>query len=321
MESIINKNASIIVPLLNEAEHIGGLLDSLSKQLYRPLQVVLVDGGSKDQTIEIVQKHGINSNRDIALTLLRENDYPGCPGTAHARNIGLMHSTGDYILLIDADFVLFDALFVSKVVTALEKHPSVSVRIEPIVDTFVERQVSIDDYTRKYHAIIHYYFSFRREIIGDLLFDQSLGFGEDYDFFYRIGVNPILIDAVIGRHYCHSLNEYAKQWIWYGKTLVPFLKKYFPKYDAIVTLGGGLLPLFLLAGAFLSGLLAQIEFSIVFILLYFAVVLLRFLLSPIKNLPRLAYLTFGTIFRSIFNLLGLLLYVTRNRDRKNHQRT
>jgi glycosyltransferase involved in cell wall biosynthesis len=47
---------SIIIPTLNEEENIERVIESVMAQDYRPLEVIIVDGGSKDGTLEIVER-------------------------------------------------------------------------------------------------------------------------------------------------------------------------------------------------------------------------------------------------------------------------
>ena len=82
---------SVIVPTLNEADHIGTLLDSLDAQSVPPLEVIVVDGGSVDATHEVARERG-------ARVLV-------CPGVREfpSRNLGASAARGDVLLFTGAD--------------------------------------------------------------------------------------------------------------------------------------------------------------------------------------------------------------------------
>jgi len=79
---------SIIIPALNEAEFIAGTLASIPKEA--GLEVIVVDGGSRDDTPDIAQSLG-------ALVLFSS------PGRARQMNLGAATSNGDILLFLHAD--------------------------------------------------------------------------------------------------------------------------------------------------------------------------------------------------------------------------
>lgn len=83
---------SVIIPTYNEAESIGKLLNHLKKYGdERLLECIVVDGGSEDQTVEIVQNHGIHCF----------NCNP--KGRSAQMNMGYRHSSGDLLYFVHAD--------------------------------------------------------------------------------------------------------------------------------------------------------------------------------------------------------------------------
>src|SRR5450759_2995021 len=82
-------SVTVVVPVLDEANRLPGLLDCLDRQSLRPVEVVIADGGSTDGTREIARSRGAR-----VVT-------GGRP--AHGRNAGAREATGDLILFLDAD--------------------------------------------------------------------------------------------------------------------------------------------------------------------------------------------------------------------------
>ena len=87
---------SIIVPTLNEEGYVGRLLESISRQTLSPEQVIVVDGGSSDATVQVVKGFG-------SVSLVH-----GEPPVAGQRNLGASEASAesDVLLFLDADVVL-----------------------------------------------------------------------------------------------------------------------------------------------------------------------------------------------------------------------
>jgi len=87
---------SIVIPTLNEARYIGKLLNSLYNQTYKDFEIIIIDGGSKDKTQQIVQKY---KNRGLRWFISKR-------GLTHSRNLGVKKSKHELILFLDADIIL-----------------------------------------------------------------------------------------------------------------------------------------------------------------------------------------------------------------------
>lgn len=90
---------SIIVPCYNAEAYLKECFESIKKQTYTDFEVIFVDDGSTDSTLEILEDFKKN-NQDIALTLYHE---PKNQGVSVARNTGLKLAKGEYITFVDAD--------------------------------------------------------------------------------------------------------------------------------------------------------------------------------------------------------------------------
>ena len=90
---------SVIIPAYNVERYIGKCIDSVVKQSYKDLEIIIVDDGSSDGTRDIICS---SAKADKRITpIYKENG-----GASSARNIGLEHATGEYVYFIDADDVL-----------------------------------------------------------------------------------------------------------------------------------------------------------------------------------------------------------------------
>ena len=96
-QSIVQRGlVTIIVPAFNSEKYIEKCLNSILRQTYQNLEVIVVDDGSTDGTAGIIR--GI-AGRDHRIRLLCEENR----GTSAARNYGLEEATGEYLTFVDSD--------------------------------------------------------------------------------------------------------------------------------------------------------------------------------------------------------------------------
>ncbi len=104
----MNKLVSVIIPAYNEEKLIADCLRSLNKQTYRPLEVIVVDDGSTDNTIQIV--------KNFKCKFLGQNHQ----GPGPARNLGASNAHGEILVFVDADMT-FEKNFIKDLVKPILK--------------------------------------------------------------------------------------------------------------------------------------------------------------------------------------------------------
>ena len=87
---------SLIIPCFNAAKTLPRTLNSVREQDYKNLEIIIVNDGSKDNTLEVATKYATIDPRIRLIT--QENS-----GVSVARNNGLRNATGEYIMFLDAD--------------------------------------------------------------------------------------------------------------------------------------------------------------------------------------------------------------------------
>jgi glycosyltransferase involved in cell wall biosynthesis len=110
---------SIIVPCYNQAIYLAECLDSVLEQQYAHWECLIVDDGSPDNTAEIARQYQEQDHR--FLYLVKENG-----GLPAARNYGIRHARGEYILPLDADDRIH-ADYLAEAVQVLEKNDDLDV--------------------------------------------------------------------------------------------------------------------------------------------------------------------------------------------------
>ena len=87
---------SLIVPIYNVANYLGLCLDSITKQTYSNIEILLINYGSSDGSKEICQEF-VNRDRRFHYFERENGDL------SDARNVGIIHSQGEFISFIDSD--------------------------------------------------------------------------------------------------------------------------------------------------------------------------------------------------------------------------
>lgn len=88
---------SVIIPTLNEDENLGRCIKSLSEQTRQDFEVIIVDGGSIDDTVDIADSNGF---KVIKVKKTRPHDV------STAKNLGAKYARGDILFFLDADMSL-----------------------------------------------------------------------------------------------------------------------------------------------------------------------------------------------------------------------
>lgn len=115
-----NKMVSIILPVFNAERFLSQCLDSILRQTYLDWELIAVDDGSKDGSMEILKSYEQRDNRIHIIS--KENE-----GVSIARNIALEHAHGDYIYFVDSDdIVMPEALMI--LVKAMESSKTTFVK-------------------------------------------------------------------------------------------------------------------------------------------------------------------------------------------------
>lgn len=210
----------VIIPTLNEEGNIGKLIDSIHETSFGETEIVVVDDGSRDKTIEIARQKN-------ALVLVNN---PGRQGPAFGWNKAAKITKQDILCILGADFLIEDKNFFRKASEAFEADNSVAaVRTSYTTkqETLIEKIV-----TKKQGEGFEPRF-IRRDVFLEIGGFPQIGFGEDVVFVQKLekychenGMKFLFLkDIFFSGHGVQTLGALYRQGFWYGKTSLLFLSK------------------------------------------------------------------------------------------------
>ncbi len=109
------KGLSVIMPVYNEAGCVSVMIDSIMAQDYADFELIIIDDGSTDGTVQVLEKYAARDGR-IRLVVQEENK-----GVSAARNLGLEFAEGKYVAFVDADDRIHPSMYRS-LIHVLEKY-------------------------------------------------------------------------------------------------------------------------------------------------------------------------------------------------------
>lgn len=177
---------SVIIPVYNTAKYLMECLDSVIAQTLEDLEIICVNDGSTDLSLEILKEF---ARKDSRIKLINQNNR----GVSAARNAGLKIATGKYVGFVDSDDTV-DAEFFKKLFTAAEEYKcglvfSNSFNTDPVekdkkYNILEILQIILPTYFQKdlYNCIWNKLYSNKIIKDNDLQFPLGLKLGEDAIF-------------------------------------------------------------------------------------------------------------------------------------------
>jgi len=243
---------SVIIPVFNAQVSIYSCLQCLLKQERMPDEILLVENGSTDRSVEIIEEF-INKNNDIPIRLLREEKK----GPGNARNKGIREAKGDIIAFTDSD-CMAEHRWIKNIEKAFNDHPgldAVGGVDEPLFPavSVIEKLLSVVwlpkiekmsyPLSDKKEKLFESYFistfncAYRKNIVDKINgFDGSFQkAGEDIDIYLRAidekaKILPWHPEIVICHQQRISFWAMIKKAFNYGESLAHIVKRHFNGY-------------------------------------------------------------------------------------------
>lgn len=214
------KLVSIVAPVYNGALYVARFIECLVNQTYKNWQLILVDDGSTDDTVDIISDYASRDGRIILVPRARE---PKCANTC--RNIGLEKAKGQYIVVFDSDDVVAPFCLKQRV-EYMESHPEIDYAtfkgqsavdqgpdLKPIGKYWGDEQV--DDVLANF-LLVKYPFAvwnniYKAERIKQIDWDERIYVYQDFDFIVSCILNGLKHSFALSEKpdyfYCLSHNN------------------------------------------------------------------------------------------------------------------
>ena len=217
-----NQLVSVVIPMFNREQTIERAIESVLKQTYSNLEVIVVDDGSSDRSVSIVQQL---TDERVRIYCLEHNS-----GAACARNEGIRHAKGDFIAFQDSDdewlenkleiqIKYMDKTGVDACFCPFWRFNNVTGWLVPNPEEYIYDKVEQD--LKKILAVNNTIGTptlvIRREVIESVgVFDASMPKMEDYEYILRIVKkfnmgfvpNPLVKTYVLGDSLNASVGDF-----------------------------------------------------------------------------------------------------------------
>lgn len=189
------KKISIIIPVYNAEKYIGACIDSILKQSFTNYEIIIINDGSDDNTIEICKKIKVeNPNKEIKI-INKKNE-----GSASARNVGLKLAQGELISFVDADdYICNDFLYIlyqyqekfnadivqCDFIRTNDKYPSSKLSSKKTVEKYTiksSKEMMIDFCNRKTYVktVVLWNKLFKKELFNNLIIKEGKAIDDEF---------------------------------------------------------------------------------------------------------------------------------------------
>ena len=203
---------SVVIPTYNYGHYISRSIDSVIEQTVPPVEIIIIDDGSTDNTEEIISKD-YNDHGKIKY-IKKKNGGP-----ASARNLGIENAAGEFVLLLDAD----DKLQPNTIELLTEKiemfpladmviggsfsvHPSRRKRYCPVPLLKEKKFDNFKAFLNKKISICHGKFMVRKNKFDRIKYPEHLRNSEDLSVYAQLiaTCNIVTVDAALVQIFHHS---------------------------------------------------------------------------------------------------------------------
>ena len=241
---------SAILPVYNVAPYLRKCLDSVLKQTYSNLEILLIDDGSTDDSSDICDEYA-QRNKNIRV-IHKENG-----GVSSARNLGINESKGEYITFIDSDDIVepdmienmhsdavnngvllsccqMDVVEINGKVRALDNGRTGLYTKDEVLNNYFTNQFIKDQFYGPYNKLFH------KTIINRTFF-KPYKLGEDILFMFEVllKVDKVYISNHMAYHYMHregsamtsTFSPKRLDYIYAGEEMLRICKERCPQFS------------------------------------------------------------------------------------------
>lgn len=265
---MVKKLVTAVIPMYNEEMDIVSCLLSLKKQTYPRLEVILVDDGSKDRSVESAKM--IAKKEKLKVNILRQEH--GGPG--RARNLGVSKAKGKIIIFVDSDMT-FNKDYIKNLIEPILKN-------KKVIGTTHDNELVLNTsniwsacwggvrVSPKNAKDVKIFRAIRKkDFVAMGGFDSNYGYADDQTFWFKHKVKPIVAKNTICYHRNpERLKQVFFQSRWIGASLEHHLIKKPVITEIILLLSILLSPFFIVFLSILRTIRLR-EYSLFFAMIVF----------------------------------------------------
>lgn len=214
---------SVIVPIYNGEKYIKRCLDSICAQIYKDLEIIVIDDGSTDNTARVLKTYIEEHKQNMNLKIICKPNA----GLPQARLTGIENSTGDYIGFVDVDDWIEPNMYKSMLSEAEKSDADIVccafqmdftnktdvIQHETGMKTTMTSEEAIE-YLHRRKAIYPYAWNkiYRRDLFCDVTFPEGNFVGEDYTIVIQMLKKARKVSVIpdIGNHYIQVENSMCR---------------------------------------------------------------------------------------------------------------
>lgn len=190
-ERLSNMNlVSVIIPTYNEEKDIENCIKSLKNQAFQDFEIIIVDDGSTDNTLKILEK----LEKEKIKTLNQQHKGPG-----EARNLGAKNASGKILVFIDSDMT-FDKNYIKNLI-----EPILNDKEQKIIGTTHDYEVAVNTenkWSRLWGAVrvsknnakdVKIFRAIKKDSFMEYGgFDRKYGYADDQTFWFKHHLKPVV---------------------------------------------------------------------------------------------------------------------------------
>lgn len=191
----MDKLVSVIIPAYNAEKYIEQCVNSVVNQTYKQLEIIIVNDGSIDKTLVLVEKIKNMDNRIVVIDQKNK-------GLSAARNAGLKVCKGDYIFFLDSDDWIIPTCIEELI--GIEKDKDMDIVFFDYIKNYENCEVEHHVYKKNFiytceqkdnsilwnmRTITAWGKLYSRKCLDGILYDEYMQTAEDVDFNYRVYKN------------------------------------------------------------------------------------------------------------------------------------
>ncbi len=181
---------SVVMSVYNSEQYLKEAIDSILTQTYKNIEFIIINDGSKDNSLEIIKDY---SNIDNRIIIIDQKNV----GLTKALNIGIEKSTGDYIARMDADDICLLDRFVN-FIRYIDINGDIDLYstssyiidekdvIKKIIPNYFRRNGFNQKLLNYYNSMIHGTLIVKSNILKKYKYNEDYKYSQDFELYHRL---------------------------------------------------------------------------------------------------------------------------------------